>query len=137
MSAQGELSNNEQTTESQKIEENSGIEEVLVSNYTKNMTKQRGITYINAKNINLYMNNFFDKAQYNALTEEEKEIMDVLLQDDTELPSNLEEEEILDIAKLRFQALCHQSGRFDMKCDTGIVDLKYIKFSKILIALAM
>ena len=43
--------------------------------------------------------------------------MDVLLQDDTELPSNLEEDEILDIAKLRFQAFCHQSGRFEAKKD--------------------
>ena len=67
------------------------------------------------------------KAQYEALTEEEKEIMDVLLQDDTELPSNLEEDEILDIAKLRFQAFCHQSGRFEAKKDMSMLELNDIK----------
>ena len=51
--------------------------------------------------------------------------MDVLLQDDTEIPSNLEEDEILDLAKLRFQAFCHQSGRFDMKKDTGMLSKKH------------
>ena len=50
--------------------------------------------------------------------------MDVLLQDDTEIPSNLEEDEILDLAKLRFQAFCHQSGRFDMKKDIGMLSKK-------------
>ena len=59
------------------------------------------------------------QAQYNALSDEEKEIMDVLLQDDNELPSNLEEDEILDIAKLRFQVFCQQSGRFDTTKNDG------------------
>ena len=45
--------------------------------------------------------------------------MDVLLQDDNELPSNLEEDEILDIAKLRFQVFCQQSGRFDTTKNDG------------------
>ena len=74
------------------------------------------------------------KAQYNALSEEEKEIMDVLLQDDTEIPSNLEEDEILDLAKLRFQAFCHQSGRFDMKKDIGTRNRKisYISYNDFL-----
>ena len=52
--------------------------------------------------------------------------MDVLLQDDTELPSNLEEDEILDIAKLRFQAFCHQSGRFEAKKDISMLELNDI-----------
>lgn len=45
--------------------------------------------------------------------------MYVLLQDDNELPSNLEEDEILDIAKLRFQVFCQQSGRFDATKNEG------------------